>query len=440
MADSSSPSSAQPPFDASQFHELPPKRPSRRAVVLGAVGAGLGLVALGGGGYAAYRALQPDQPGVSGEPGTPAAELDLLAGVPTPTPSFGPNGTHWPSRTPWFTGDVDLEVEVECSWSAISEAITTALDTAGPADTIRILVAPGELPGGGAGSSSSPMMQDIGTLDRDTRVLVYPRDGWGTVTTANSWRLLRVYNVALVGIVTNGAFLASGCSSSAFARITTNAYNVYGVDGTDFTENVELVEVVVPDAQLRDEDVSSMRTPTDGAGGLRHIFRIGCYTAPAYKEKGSGAHTDTVQFSGQGGNYYGDITSIDCIDFASTNTAFQIGSAQNVRYQHCLVVGADVVKRVFPVPDEADQDGSFGASNGPGVEFGCSALDSTFIGPMGAATWASVSGSTAGYETTGAAPKEGEWIIDESILEWTADDVHERSPQVTSEYLAQIWA
>ena len=35
MADSSSPSSAQPPFDASQFHELPPKRPSRRAVVLG---------------------------------------------------------------------------------------------------------------------------------------------------------------------------------------------------------------------------------------------------------------------------------------------------------------------------------------------------------------------------------------------------------------------
>ena len=99
MADSSSPSSAQPPFDASQFHELPPKRPSRRAVVLGAVGAGLGLVALGGGGYAAYRALQPDQPGVSGEPGTPAAELDLLAGVPTPTPSFGPNGTHWPSRT-----------------------------------------------------------------------------------------------------------------------------------------------------------------------------------------------------------------------------------------------------------------------------------------------------------------------------------------------------
>lgn len=436
MADSS-----QHPLDASNFDELPPKRPSRRAVILGAVGAGLGVAALGGAGYAAYRVLSPDDaPGVPGDPDAPAPELDLLAGVPDPVRSFGPNGTHWPSLTPWVTGDVDLEVEVECSWSAISEAITTAVAEAGPSDTVRILVAPGELPGGGAGSSSSPMMQDIGSLDRENRILVYPRDGWGTVTTANSWRLLRVNGVALAGIVTNGAFLASGCTGSAFARITANAYNVYGVDGVEFTENVELVEVVVPQAQLRDEDVSSMRTPTKGAGGLRYIYRIGCYTAPAYKQDGSGAHTDTVQFSGQGGNYYGDITSIDCIDFASTNTAFQIGSAANVRYEHCLVVGADVVKRVFPLIDGADEGGSFGASNGPGTEFGCSAADSIFIGPMGAATWASVTDSTAGYETTGAAPQEGEWTIDPSILDWSADDVHEQSPQVTDEYLAGIWA
>lgn len=434
MADTS-----QHPPAASHSDELPPRRPSRRTVLLGAVGAGVGIAALGGAGYAAYRAFEPDPGGVSGDTDASAPELELLSGVPTPEQSFGPNGTHWPSLTPWIMGDVDLEVEVECSWSAISEAITTAASEAGASDTIRILVAPGELPGGGAGSSSSPMMQDIGSPDRKNRILVYPRDGFGTVTTANSWRLLRVQGVALAGIVTKGAFLASGCSGSAFARITANAYNVYGVDDTEFTENVELVEVVVPEAQLRNEDVSSMRTP-DGAGGLRFIYRIGCYTAPAYKEKGSDAHTDTVQFSSQGGNYYGDITSIDCVDFASTNTAFQIGSAANVRYQHCLVVGAEVVKRVFPLPDGADTGGSFGASNGPGTEFGCAAVDSTFIGPMGAATWSTVTNSVAGYETTGAAPKEGEWTIDPSILEWSADDVHERSPQVTAEYLAQIWA
>ncbi|MWV49261.1 hypothetical protein GRS96_08220 [Rathayibacter sp. VKM Ac-2803] len=431
--------STQPPFD---FDEAPPpKRPSRRAVLLGAVGAGLGIAAVGGAGYAAYRVFGPEEsPGVPGDPDALAPELDKLAGVPDTQASFGPNGTHWPSITPWVTGDVDVEVEVDCSWSAISEAITTAIAEAGPSDTIRILVAPGELPGGGAGSSSSPMMQDVGSLDRENRVLVYPRDGYGTVTTANSWRILRVYGVTLAGIVTNGAFLASGCSGSAVARIRTNAYNVYGVDNTDFTENFELVEVVVPDAQLRNEDVSSMRTPTDGAGGLRYIYRIGCYTAPAYKEKGSDAHTDTVQFSGQGGNYYGDITSIDCIDFASSNTAFQIGSAANVGYQHCMVVGGDVVKRVFPLPDGADTGGGFGASNGPGSDFGCTAVDSVFVGPMGAATWASVIDSVAGYETSGAAPQEGEWTIDPSILEWSADDVHERSPQVTDEYLATIWA
>ncbi|MBF4462838.1 hypothetical protein ITJ45_09905 [Rathayibacter sp. VKM Ac-2879] len=410
-------------------------------MVLGGVGVGLGLAGLGGAGYAAYRVLVPeDSPAVPGDPNAPAPELHLLPGVPAPVASFGPNGTHWPSLTPWLSGDVDLEVEVECSWSAIGEAITSAVAKAGPADMVRILVAPGELPGGGAGSSSAPMMQDIGSRDRANRILVYPRDGYGSVTTANSWRLLRVYGVAFAGIVTTGAFLASGCTGSAFARMKTNAYNVYGVDDTDFTENIELVEVVVPDAQLRDEDVSSMRTPTDGAGGLRYIYRIACSTAPAFKKKGSNAHTDTVQLSGQGGNYYGDITSIDCIDFASTNSAFQIGSASNVRYEHCLVIGGDLVTRVFPLPAGADTGGGYNASNGPGADFGCTAVDSVFVGPMGAATWASVTNSRVGYATSGSDPREGSWTIDPSILEWSEADVRERSPQTTDDYLASIWS
>ncbi|SMH46356.1 hypothetical protein SAMN06295885_2725 [Rathayibacter oskolensis] len=441
MADSSHhPDSSRHPFDATDFHELPPRRPSRRAVILGAVGAGLGVAALGGAGYAAYRTFAPDVPGVPGDPDAPAQELDLLPGVPTPEQSFGPNGTHWPSGTPWITGDIDTEIEVECSWLAISEAITTALTTAGAADTIRILVAPGELTGAGAGASATPVMQDIGSLDRENRILVYPRDGYGTVTTANSWRVLRVYGVTLAGIVTTGGFLASGCSGSAFARIRADAaYNVHGADGVAFTENVELVEIVVPQPQLRNEDVSSLRTPTKGDGGLRYVRRVACYTAPGYKEKGSNAHTDTVQFSGQGNNYYGDFTNVDCIDFASTNTAFQIGSAPNVRYEHCLVVGGEVVRRVFPLPDGADTGGNFAASNGPGADQGCSAVDSVFIGAMGASTWAEVTDSTVGYESV-AAPAEGEWTIDPSILEWGADDVHGLSPEATDEYLASIWS
>ncbi|KQQ03948.1 MULTISPECIES: hypothetical protein [unclassified Rathayibacter] len=431
--------STQPPFS---FDEVPPpKRPSRRAVILGAVGAGLGVAALGGAGYAAYQAFRPDDvPGVPGDEGAPPQEVVLLPGVPEPVQSFGPNGTHWPSLTPWITGDVDTEVEVECTWAAIAEAITTALTTAGPSDTIRILVAPGELAGGGAGASSTPVMQDVGSLDRENRVLVYPRDGYGTVTTANSWRMLRVNGVTVAGIVTTGGFLVSGCSGSAFARIRVDAaYNVHGADGVEYTENVEVVEVVVPEAQLRDEDVTSLRTPTKGDGSLRYVRRVACYTAPGYKAKDSNAHTDTIQMSGQGDNYYGDFTSVDCIDFASTNTAFQIGSAPNVRYEHCLVVGGDVVHRVFPLPDGADPGGNFAASNGPGADKGCSAVDSIFIGAIGASSWAEVTDSTVGYEGT-SAPTEGEWTIDPSILEWSADDVHERSPQVTDEYLATIWA
>ncbi|WKK70844.1 hypothetical protein Q0F99_13925 [Rathayibacter oskolensis] len=409
-------------------------------MILGAVGAGLGVAALGGAGYTAYQAFRPDDsPSVPGDSGAPPLELDLLPGVPQPVQSFGPNGTHWPSGTPWITGDVDTEIEVDCSWTAIAEAITTALTTAGPADTIRILVAPGALSGGGAGASSTPVMQDVGSLDRENRILVYPRDGYGTVTTDNSWRMLRVNGVTIAGLVTTGGFLVSGCSGSAFARIKVDAaYNVHGADGVAYTENVEVVEVVVPAAQLRDEDVTSLRTPTKGDGGLRYVRRVACYTAPGYKEKNSNAHTDTIQFSGQGDNYYGDFTSVDCIDFASTNTAFQIGSAPNVRYEHCLVVGGDVVHRVFPLPDGADTEGNFAASNGPGADQGCSAVDSIFIGAIGASSWSEVTDSTVGYEGT-SAPDAGEWTVDPSILEWGADEVHERSPQVTDEYLASIW-
>lgn len=402
-----------------------------------------GLAVLGGVGYSAYQAREPTSTGGSGiAEDVEAVPLErlLLPGAPTPVPSFGPNGTHWPSRTPWITGDVDLEIDVECSWSAIGDAITSAITEAGPTATVRIRVAPGELDGDGAGSSSSPVLQDIGSLNRDNRILVYPREGYGTVTAIESWRLLRVHGVTFGGIVTRGGFLLSGCSGSALTRITTTAYNVYGVDGVEYTENVELVEIVVPDAQLRDQDVSSMRTPTRGAGGLRFIYRIGCHTAPAFKEKGSNAHTDTVQLSGQGSNYYGNITSIDCVDFASSNTAFQIGSAKDVAYDHCLIVGGSVVKKVFPLPEGADIDGNFGATNGPGTEFGCTTINSIFVGPVGAATWASVTGSTVGYESTGPAPQEGEWTIDPAILDWDSSDVRERSPEITTDYLARIWA
>ncbi|NQX27232.1 hypothetical protein HQQ81_07685 [Microbacteriaceae bacterium VKM Ac-2854] len=426
----------------------PRRGPSRRALVLGGVGVGAVVIA---GGAVGANVLIDRLRGVFGSSDGPddtdpnastsPHPLDQLANVPTAEPSFGPNGTHWPSGTPWLSGDVDLEVEVACGWDAIKAAIADAAKTADPAASVRILVAPGTLPGYGAGSGSPAVLQDVGDVERSTRILVYPRDGYGTVTVSESWRWLRVYGVSFAGVITTGGFLASGCTGSAFARMRVDtAYNVYGVDGVDSTENIELVEIVVPNSQLRDEDVSSFRTPSQGRGALRYISRIGCYTAPGYKKKGSNAHTDTVQLSGQNDNYYGDFSSVDCIDFASTNTALQIGSAPNVSYRHCLVVGGDVGKSVYPLPDEAEQDGSHGASNGPGSRFGCSATDSTFIGSMGAATWSSVEDSTVGYASTADEPDSGGWSIDPSILEWRADDIRELSPAPDDEYLARIWA
>ncbi|NQX10955.1 hypothetical protein HQQ80_04895 [Microbacteriaceae bacterium VKM Ac-2855] len=432
-------------FTPSDDDEPTPRRRVGRRGLL--IGIGVGAVVVAGGAVGVnvlsdkLRGALGSGPSGAGVPTTTPAALPRLDGVPEPVASFGPNGTHWPGGTPWITGEVDSEVEVECSWPAIEEAIAEAVEKESADATVRILIAPGTLPGYGAGSGAPATLKDLGSVERKTRILVYPRDGYGTVTVENSWRWIRVYGVTFAGIVTQGGFMATGCSGSAFARIKVDAaYNVYGVDGVDSTENVELVEIVIPEAQLRNEDVTGMRTPTSGSGGLRYVSRIGCYTAPGYKEAGSKAHTDTVQFSGQNNNYYGDFTSIDCIDFASTNTAFQIGSAPNIRYQHCLVVGGAVGKAVYPLPDGAATDGGHGASNGPGADFGCTAVDSTFIGSMGAATWAEVTGSTVGYASTGAEPRSGEWAVDPSILDWSADDIRRLSPAPDDAYLASIWA
>ncbi|NQX12440.1 hypothetical protein HQQ80_12440 [Microbacteriaceae bacterium VKM Ac-2855] len=427
--------------------------PSRRAIMWAGIG---GVVAIAAA-VAATAALSSSSSAPSASPSRAAATTPAptptttvaalpnsgapaMESVPEAVASFGPNGTHWPSDTPWITGTVDVELQVPCTWAAISAAITQIVQNTPAEATARILVAPGILPGAGAASGSAATLRDVGSLDRATRILVYPRDGYGTVTVEGSWRWARVFGVAFGGIVTRGGFMATGCSGSAFARIKVDAaHNVYGADGVEYTENIELVEVVVPAAQLRNEDVSGMRTPTDGTGSLRQVTRIACYTAPGYMEAGSSAHTDTVQFSGQNNNYYGEFTSIDCIDFASTNTAFQIGSAPSVRFEHCLVVGGSVGKAVHPLPDGADTGGSHSAVNGPGESYGCTAFDSTFIGAMGDATWAEVRRSRVGYVSSGAAPRSGRWTVDGGILDWSAERIRDLSPTPDDAYLASIW-
>jgi hypothetical protein len=415
----------------------------RRTLLFGALG--IGVVAAGA--VAAPRVidrvegalgLQPDSGPVTANPAPTFGEV--LTEAPQRVASFGPNGTHWPQATPWHTGPVDYEQVVECSWEALSEAITTAVTTVPEGETIRLLLKPGTLDGYGAGSRSEPTLANVGSLTRSSRILVYPRDGYGTVTVNDSWRWLAVHGVAFAAIITAGGFLTTGCSGSAFARMKVTAgYNVHGMDNVEFTEDVELVEVVVPESQDREQDVSSFRTPTSDAGGLRRVTRSGCYTAPAYKPDGSNSHCDTLQMSGQRGNFYGEFDNIDCADFASTNAAVQIGSAADLRFDHCLVLGGDAGKARYPLLPGSDRDGNHSAFNGAGQPNGCVAIDSIFIGPLGAATWSEVKNSSVLYATTGSAPTSGDFTVDPTLANWDESDISAICPAPTDAYLASIW-
>lgn len=397
-------------------------RLSRRALVVGTLG--LAAAAWVGSSQAASAA---NSRRVGGQ---------VAAAVPTVVPSYGPNGTHWPSRTPYIGDDVDREVEVDCTWAAIASAISAATATAG---TARILVRPGTLTGNGAGATSNPVMADVGSTGRATRILVYPRDGYGSVTVTSSWRIRKVQGVTIGGFVTNGAILLAGCSGSALARAkVTTALNVYGLEGVTDTRDIELVEVVVPDAQVRTEDITGVRTVSSGVGSIHDITRIGCYTAPAYKPTGSSAHTDTIQLSGSGSNTYGGLRSVDCVDFASTNTAFQIGSADDIAYEHCLVLGGSAGKKRYPLPATADTGGSHNVSNGGGQPQGCTVKDSVFIGGVGAASWASVSNTRISYQP-GTTPAQGSWTVDASLTSWSVADTNAAAPYPTDAYLASIW-
>ena len=118
----------------------------------------------------------------------PAGLLCLFAlapvqGQPDRVPSFGPNGTHWPSLVPtpfMYDDNVANTIVVDPNWNAIKNAINSLSDAQVAAGAL-ILVKPGTLPGNGAGSGSVPMLQDIGSLTWNQRVTVAPRDGYGTV-------------------------------------------------------------------------------------------------------------------------------------------------------------------------------------------------------------------------------------------------------------------
>lgn len=347
---------------------------------------------------------------------------------------FGPNGGHWPTRTPRASDKFDLVVEAECTWADIARAISFVTERT-PNGKGLVLVKPGILPGNGAGSSSAPVLQLVGALGRPYRVLVAPRDGVGSITHSASMRIDRVRGVAFMGFWPfPNSLVLSSVEDVAWGWSKGQAFNITAGAGGP-ARGIELVECVTPDARMTESDAWAFRT----AGNLlEDVSVVGSYIAPSYKPAGSSAHCDTLQLSGD--HAQNRVTLTDSVLFASTNAGFIPSSlATAVAFNHTLIVASDRMLQRYALPAGANAftSGVPAAVNGTGTVGLLSATDSTFVGAL-QGTWASIQNTTVSGNRT-AAPASGSVQIDSSLSRIDAGWLEARTPMPTDDRLRAIW-
>lgn len=417
------------------------------AVTTGLLPAGLtlsssGLLSGTPTGSGAYSFTITATNGNGSDPQAYSGTITASTGAPSRVASYGPNGTHYPSRTPWVgdTGGWDYDVEVACTWTAIGTAINTAA-TQYPNGKCRIRVQPGTLPGNGAGSTATPVLQNLGAANRATRILVVPRDGAFSITHTASARIHNVVGVSFVGFCPWGAGVAEGSSSGvlitncrdmAWAWSKTRFANITSSAGT--TDGVELVECVAPAQADRDEDRMAFRNG-DG-GNTRNVILDGCYFAGNYKANGSSAHCDTLQTSGPG--VFENIDFRDTALFGSTNATYITTPATSGDIIHSAFVGGMRTANRYPVGADRSQfiNGPV-TFNGAPTDYTASA-DSLLVGKV-VPVFASVASTKIIAADAAPAPASGSWTVDTGLFD-TAAKINAVIPLPTDTSLQAAWA
>lgn len=280
-----------------------------------------------------------------------------------------------------------------------------------------------------------PVLSNLGALGRASRILVTQRDGLGTVTFSNSFRIVNVRGVEFAGFwpFPHSINLA-GVQDFAWAYSKVLSLNITGRVAT--TENIELVECVTPEAGLRNHDTWAFRTMEYE---YRKIAVTGCYIAPSFKEAGSREHVDTLQLSGT--RPQRDVTLHDTAIFASTNAGLIPSSAaSNVLLDNSIIVGEDRMLIRFPLPAGANNftSGYPIGVNGQGTTNVLSANDSIIVGSA-RGTWDNVT-NTLASTTPSVRVTKGGFTINRWLVVQGASWIDARIPQPTDGYLVGIWS
>lgn len=371
----------------------------------------------------------------SGEDPTPPG-----GSQPTEVASYGPNGTHWFTDTPWFNNTWDNEHEVACTGTAIQTQINTC-STSHPTQECIILVQPGTIIGNGAGATSTPVIQNVGVLDRaGGRVLVAPRDGYGTVI-MRSVSISNVASVSFAGIVCPNDYgiLLRNCRQTGLGWSYVAVMQLLSI-GNSGLHDVELVEVVVSNvATLRAPDRSSLRTEA-GYNGSGLVVR-GCYFAPAYKPTGSSAHCDTFQVSCSASTFT-DVLFEDTAVFSSTNVSLigsggltgwdldhtaVIGGLYGAQYRYPMLAGGDNFTSGTPL-----------ALNGGNLN-GSAVNDTLVLGGMATAWEFDLVSSSSTTDSTPNSAVSGSWTVDSTLGTMTTTEFDALIPIADDARLASLW-
>ncbi|MCS5736047.1 hypothetical protein [Herbiconiux daphne] len=381
-------------------------------------------------------------------PSSPTPSASRPPATPTPTPeptrsggarpaaavSFGPNGTHYPAELPWLGEQAATELVAECDWADIAAKIAT-LDAATTAAGAIIRVKPGVLPGEGSKSSSPAALTEVGGADWTVPVVICPLEGFGSVTVAaEGIRLDKCAGLAFYGLLSTGAFTLTQCSN---LQIGWSRFDGMGI--TQGGTAIAMYELVLGFRQ-NETDTAAVR-PTE-AYAMTDISRHGCVFGPSVKPEGSEAHCDTIQLEGTGSGPFGPFTSVDCVDYGSSNSAELLkDNLIYADYQHCLILGGLLPWLVQPLKP-GDYSGEPNAFAG-----GCRDVrltDSVVSGAVGRMGFTTVENTTLSYEPVAKQQpsQSGSWTFDPAIKGWTRDDILglQSVPDYEVATLTKLWA
>ncbi|MFD4422578.1 hypothetical protein ACFWN7_13900 [Agromyces sp. NPDC058484] len=359
--------------------------------------------------------------------------------------SYGPDGRHWPANTPKLGSTFGTVIDVACTWASIGKAIASVTDAEIEAG-VHIRVAPGTLPGFGASSGSRGVLKNLGRGTASTNILVSPKDGWGTVSIADSSRFVGVKGVTFARI--NARFmLLSDCSRTNWVQSKVS-YGFRMTASNGVVRECNAYEVVMADAKI---DIAD---PFGYAAGKNSMIADsvweGCYCAPVFRPDGASDHIDSLQMYGNGA--YRGLTIRDSTIFGGLNSAIQLGGPKSrdpelgtpfFTVEHSILTAQVVAASVrYPAPSGAYVPTMGQAINGSGESGQLFARDSFVFGSMYTTKWGEVANSFCSYDKAPANNPSlvGGWQYDAGLSDADAAWFDAQTPIPTDDYLRRIWA